>query len=191
MATSDVAICNMALQKLGAARITSLSEDSPNARECNACYAAMRDLELRKHRWSFATRREALAADASAPAFGPAYSYTLPSDFLRLLEPDPAENYNTLDWRIEGRKIVTDAAAPLNVRLIYRVEDPNEFDAAFAEALACRIALQTCEKITQSNTKMEAIRMQYKDAITEARRANAIETISAEPPVDTWDSARL
>lgn len=195
MATSDVSISNLALQKLGAARVVSLTEDSPQARECNACYEAMRDLELRKHRWSFAIVRVALAADATAPDFGPARYFSLPADFLRLLEPDDNENYNTLDWRIEtkdnGKKIATDSASPLNIRYISRIEDPTLFDAAFVETLACRMAIQMCEKLTQSNTKAAAVAEQYKDALREARRANAIEVVSAESPVDTWVTARL
>jgi len=196
MATSDVSICNLALQKLGASRIVSLTEDSPNARACNACYEAMRDLELRKHRWSFAITRVALAADATAPVFGPAYQYTLPAGFLRLLEPDPEANYNTLDWTIESgsngsRKLLTNFTAPVQIRYIRRVTDPTEFDSAFVEVLACRIAIQTCEAITQSNSKKEDVKEQYRDAAREARRANAIEAVSGELPVDTWDSARL
>jgi len=196
MATSEVSICNLALQKNGSGRIVSLTEDSPQARECNACYEAMRDLELRKHRWSFAIKRVSLPEDVTAPEFGPARYFTLPSDFLRLIEPDEATNYNTLDWRIESnaagaKAIATNDAAPLEIRYVWRAIDPTVFDAAFVEALACRIALQTCEKLTQSNAKKADIREEYKDAIREARRTNAIEGVSAESPVDTWITARL
>lgn len=191
MATSEVSICNLALQKLGAARITSLTEDSPNARAMNACYEAMRDRELRAHRWAFAITRVQLAADSTSPDFGAEYSYTLPSDFLRLLEPDDAANYNTLDWRIEGRKILTDFTAPLEVRYVKKMVDPTFFDALFVDVLACRLAIQTCEAITQSNSKKADIKVEYRDTVSEARRANAIEAVSAEPPVDTWDTARL
>jgi len=196
MATSEVSICNLALQKNGSGRIVSLTEDSPQARECNACYEAMRDLELRKHRWAFAIKRAALAADATAPAFGPVNYFTLPSDFLRLLEPDEATNFNTLDWRIESnavgaKAIATNDSAPLEIRYVWRVVDPTVFDAAFVEALACRIASQTCEKLTQSNAKKAGVQEEYKDAIREARRTNAIEGVSAESPIDTWITARL
>lgn len=191
MATSDVAICNNAMQKLGAARITSLAEDSVEARECNACYEPQRDAELRKHPWNFAIKRVSLPADATAPAFGPANSFTLPSDFLRLLPVDPEEVINNEDWRIEGKKILTNDSAPLQVRYIYRVTDPNEFDPLFEEALASRIALQTCEKITHSNQKKAAAAEDYKMAIAAARRINAFENVAQEPPPDPWDTARL
>lgn len=191
MATSETSICNLALQKLGAGRIASLSENSPKARACSDCYEAMRDKELRAHRWSFAITRAELAADATDPAFGPTKQYTLPVGFLRLLEPDDAANDNMLDWRIEGRVIVTDYTAPLQIRYIERVTDPTLFDATFVDALACRIALQICETVTQSTSKKADVKDEYKDSVREARRTNAIEGVSAEPPTDPWITARL
>lgn len=191
MAASDVSICNLALQKLGAKRITSLADDSPNARSLNACYEAVRDYELRRHTWNFALKRVALAADATAPAFGPAAQYTLPSDFLRLAPIDKAFAVVTDDWIIEGRKVLTNFSAPLNLRYIYRVTDPNEFDAAFVMTLACSLSWHTCEEITQSNTKKADVRDEYKDVVREAKRTNAIERNAYdEPPPDTWDDAR-
>lgn len=192
MSASDVSICNLALQKLGAKRITSLTEDSPNARTMNACYEAIRDAELRKHRWNFAIRRESLAEDSSAPTHGQfANQFTLPSDFLRLLEPDPEENLNTHDWTIEGKKILTNYDAPLEVRFIYRVEDPNEYDSLFVMVLACALAMHTCEDVTQSTAKFEKVSNEYAATLRDAKRTNAIEQVSGEPPVDTWDTARL
>ena len=44
--TSVVGICNLALTKLGAARITSLTDDTKQARALNAIYEATRDAEL-------------------------------------------------------------------------------------------------------------------------------------------------
>jgi len=188
---SDVQICNRALQKLGASRITSLTEDSPNARNCNVAYEDLRDRELRGHVWNFAVKRTTLAKDASSPAYTYSNSYTLPSDFLRLLAPDPELNYNTLDWVIEGKAIVTDASAPLKIRYIYRVTYPNQMDPLFREALASRIAYELCEPITQSNTKRQLAWEDYRNAIQEARRTNAIEKpVSAEPPRDSWITER-
>lgn len=192
MATSDVSICNLALQKLGAKRITSLTEDSPNARTLNACYEAIRDAELRKHRWNFAIGRVSLAADSPAPSQGQfADSFSLPADFIRLLEPDPEENYNTLDWTIEGRSILTNFGAPLEIRYIQRVTDPTQFDALFVIALACAIAMHACEDVTQSTTKYEKVASEYTAAIRDAKRVNAIEQVSAEPPTDSWITARF
>lgn len=192
MSTSNVEVCNIALQKLGAQRITDLDDTTnSNARECKACFTQQRDAELRRHPWNFAIKRASLPADTDGPKFGPTNFFTLPSDFIRLLPQDPEEAINTLDWRIEGKKIATYMDAPLEIRYVYRVTDPNEFDTLFVECLASRIALHLCEKITGSNSKKGACIDDYKNALAEARRTNGIENIAQEPPADPWITARL
>lgn len=150
---SETSICNRALQKLGAARISSLTENSNNARSCNACYEELRDDELSKYAWSFAIDRVELAADVAEPAFGKARSFTLPADFLRVLAPYPEMDINDRDWTIEGNKIYTNDSDPLPLRYIKRVTNVGEMSVYFREALAARIATELCEEITQSNTK--------------------------------------
>src|SRR4051812_14590513 len=105
---SQVEICNRALQKLGAKRIAAITEDSVNGRACNLAYTAVLESELQDHPWSFAIERFALSADATAPAWGRARSFTLPSNHLRLCAPYPEDNYAERDWIIEGNKILTD-----------------------------------------------------------------------------------
>lgn len=184
---SVVEICNVALQKLGAGRIVSLTQDDPRARDCNLAYEPMRDAELRAHPWSFAKTRTVLAPDATAPAFDFDYQFTLPSDCVRVLMP----NTYDLDWHIEGGKILTNEGDSINLIYLKRVTDPNVMDALFREMLSCRIALQLCEVVSQSNTKKVAIQEEYKKALAEARRANAIERVSDDTPVDAWIMARL
>lgn len=187
---SKVEIANRALQILGAKRIVSLTEDSRNARAINAAFEPVKRAELRKHPWSFAILRVQLAADAVAPTFTRQNSFTLPSNFIRLLSPDPEVNFNDLDWIIEGKKIITNDGAPLDVRYIWDVTDPNLFDALFAESLSAKLAEQLCEEITQSNTKVATAQVFYKDALAEARRTNAIEKVAEKPPEDEWVTVR-
>lgn len=189
MAT-NVEIANRALQKLGAQRITSLSDNSRNARAVNAAFNIVRQEELRRHTWNFAVEREQLAADATAPAFGKATYFTLPSGCLRLLAPDPELNLNDLDWQIEGRKIATNDTAPLDVRYIDDITDPQQMDALFREAFASKLAMELCEEITQSNTKKDKATEDYDWAIAEAKRTNAIERTALDPPDDVWVTTR-
>lgn len=186
MAVSDVAICNLALQKLGASRITSLTEDSRNARSCNACYEFIRDAEMRRYPWNFSKTRTTLAPDATEPDFDYGYAFTLPSDCLRLLPP----SRNALDWQVEGGKILTNDGDTLEIIYLKRVTDPTLFDAAFVECFAAKLAWHICEEITQSNQKKADILSEYKMLVAEARRANAFERTSDEPPEDDWLAAR-
>lgn len=206
---SETDICNRALQRLGASRITSLTENKPNARSCNVAYGPLRDAELRANPWNFAVARASLAASPVQPLFGKAYSYPLPADFLRLLPPDSNYDYNsvlTSDWgsngtwagnwtypdlQIEGRSILTNFPAPLQIRYVSQVTDPNVFDPLFREALAARIAVELCEEITQSNTKLAAITEAYKQVLSEARRNKAIENPPVMPVQDTFITRRF
>ena len=189
MAT-EVGIANRALQLLGAKSITSLTDDSTNARAVNLAYEPVKLSELRKHVWNFAVARASLAASSTAPLFTKTNSFPLPSDFLRLLPQDPEDLTNTLDWQIEGRNIVTNDSDPLEIRYIYDVTDPNEMDPLFREAFSAKLAESICEQLTQSNTKIANISAMYKDLILDAKRTNAIENVAAEAPEDTWITVR-
>lgn len=192
MAASEVSICNLALQKLGAGRITALTENSNNARQVNACYEALRDKELRVHPWNFAVTPATLTPSATAPAdpnYG--YAFPLPADCLRLLLP----NRSQLDWNIvrhqNARAILTNDGDSISIRYIARVTDPNEFDPAFVDMLACKIAENCCEQITQSNDKKADVQQQYKLAKADARMLDAFEDEPLDAPESGWETARL
>lgn len=188
---SEVEIANRALQRLGEGRITALTEASVSARAITTAFATVRDAELRAHPWNFSVKRAQLAASGTAPAFGPANAFALPSDFLRLLPQDVGRQANDSDWVIEGQSILTDDSTPLEIRYVRRVTDPNQMDPLFREALALRLAKELCEQITQSNTKIQLINSDYQAIIAKARNADAMEVPAEEPPEDTWVTVRL
>ena len=197
---SVIQVANRALTKLGAARIISLDDNNKQARAITDCFEDLRDAELRAHRWSFAIKRDSLAALSDAPAYGFQYQYQLPSDFLRLDQiadqyPDTImDDYigtETAEWAIEGDKILTSMVAPLKIRYGAQVTDPNLWDALFREALACRIAAEICEDLTQSDTKKQNAWSEWKRAINEAVKINAIERPPQMPPDDNLILSRL
>ena len=127
---SVVDICNGALNQLGASTILTLTEDSKNARLCNARYTQIRDSVFRSHPWNCLQKRLQLAADSDAPAWGFTKQYTLPADCLRVLT---ILDYDA-DYKIEGRKILTDNST-MKILYISRDEDPNEYDELLRETL--------------------------------------------------------
>ena len=200
MASSVIQVANRALTKLGTARIISLDDDVKAARSIKSCFEDLRDDELRSRRWSFAIKRTSLAADAVAPAFGFQYAYTMPSDFLRLdmvndQYPDvQMDNYigsEVVDYVLEGGKLLTDIAAPLKIRYGSVVSDPGLWDPNFREALACRIAAELAEDLTQSNPKRELAWKEYDMAIKKAVRIQAIERLPSMPPDNQWIIGRI
>lgn len=197
---SQVEICNRALTKIGGARITSMADASKGARVMSALWDTVRRAELRKRFWSFALRRASLPSLGSAPDWGFALAYQLPSDFLRLMQvsdiylaPGLADYREGDDsaYAIEGLTLATDFPAPLKLRYVADITDPGAFDALFVEALSSKLAYEACYDIAQSNQGREAAAQDYKLAVTEAARANAIEKPPQGFPDDSWMLGRL
>lgn len=189
MSTSDVAIVNGALQKLGQSRIESLSQDDPNARSMNAAYSRILEAELRRYRWGFAIKRVSIAADADETVWGGWNRFKLPNDYLYLIRDD--ESGFAVDWRIEGLFIVTQDAAPLDIRYVANITDPNFYDSLFRESFSCALAKECAKEITGSSSSQDRAVADYKDAIAEAKRIGAIEKEAQEFPEDDWITVRF
>lgn len=186
---NTIEICNRALTKIGSSRILSLSDDVKAARALSAIYDLTRQTELQAHPWIFAMTRAQLPALSTAPAFGWQRAYQLPSDCLRvvqlgehwvLYQPDV-----TL-FELEGQTVLTDESSPLRIRYISDITNAGLFSPLFAEALACRLAAEVAEELTQSLSKREAAEQAYRQAITIARRANAIQLPPQPTTEGTW-----
>ena len=197
---SQVEIANRALTKIGEARITSLADNVEAARTISSMWDVVRDAELRAHNWNFSITRASLAALVTVPAFRYAYEFQLPSLCLKIIQvgeyyPGPSmsdfRNAPEAPYQIEGRKILTDYPAPLYIRYVASITDTGTWDALFTEAFACRLAMESCERITQSNTKKQSAQADYKLAITEAVKADAIENPPEPLPDNTWLLSRI
>lgn len=197
---SQVEIVNRALTKLGAARITSMGDANKSARTMSALWDTVRRSELRKRNWSFAMRRSSLASLSTAPNWGFALAYQLPSDFLRLVQVSDLyiipglTDYREGDdsaYAIEGSQLLTDFPAPLKLRYVADVTDPGAFDALFVEVMASKLAYEGCYDIMQSNQGREAAAQDYKAAVAEGVRTNAIEKPPQGFPDDSWVMGRL
>lgn len=184
---SVTGICNRALQLCGSAqRIMNLTDTTREARAVASTYDTCRRAELRAHPWNFAIKRAQLAADGTAPLFGPAYRFPLPTDCLRVLVPKCAYP----DWQVEGHAVVSTDASPLDIRYVRDEEDPTVFDAMFCETLAYRIALAIVEDLTQSTSKQGMLGQAYKASLIEARKVDALESVPERPADGSWITAR-
>jgi len=198
---SQVDIANRALSKLGEARIISLDDDTKNAREIKSAFDIVRDAEFRAHRWHFTKKRITLPALSETPIFGWDYQCQLPSDFLQVIQVgyyDPIvdlSDYRTSgsrDWEIEaGGVLLTNLEAPLPLRYVARIDDTTRYDSTFVEVLACRLAVEVCQALTQSETKKESARADYKEAMSVAIRSNSIELPPQTMQDGSWTLGRL
>ena len=195
MTTSVVSICNTAMDLLGTDTITSLSDDSKPARFCARNYERVRDAVLRAYPWNCAIARASLAALATAPAWGYARQFQLPEGpdpayCLRVLAINGEVDFG-LTYKIEGRRILTDEDAPLEILYIARLEDPAQFDALLIDAIAARLALDAAYPLAGSVSLGQTMSQAYSEKIAEARQVDSQEGTPDMLIAGDWLESRI
>lgn len=212
--TTQLTIVNRGLQLLGYKAVSSINQNDRGARAMQVAYIPVLEAMLRENFWGFSIKRMQLAASATTPAFGKANYFPLPGDFLILAPPDqdqnvpmgaipaglsPAVPYIGLaysDWQIEnfpggGKAIASNDAGPIYMRYVSNDVREGDFDPSFTEAFAVCLAMDTCEQLTNSNSKLQTLEQMYKDTMNEAKKRNAFESMPVMPPTDSWITVRL
>jgi hypothetical protein len=126
--------------------------------------------------------------------------FRLPAGFLRKAPQDPKAgsvswfgsptNRNYDDWLFQDKYIVSMQSDNIPFHFIADTVDVTEMDPMFCEGLAAQIAMQACEPLTQSATKIKVIADFYKLQMGDARTANAIEIGTEEAPLDDYLECR-
>lgn len=203
-----VDMCNLALTHLGQPRIASIDPPYTNPfgvePDCAFFYPLVRDAELRKNVWSFARARTVLAQDANTPAFGTTdddpddpgpdwsaddsappvanpqlFQYRVPGDFIRMIKMKYEQR------RLEGNFILTYESSPINLNYVCRANEAL-FDPLFVDAMGYALAMRLTYKITTSDALKQSLKQDYKEAIAEAKRTNAIEAPAERTPEDSF-----
>ena len=179
---SVVGICNGALNQLGATTILSLTEDSKNARLCNARFSEVRDAVFRSHPWNCLQKRIEIAADTTAPAWGFKFAYTLPADCLRLLR---ILDYDS-NYKVEGRKILSNTSS-MKILYVSRVTDPNEYDELLRETLSAALSADIAFAVTSNNTTSTNMYNLFQDKLKDARFVDSTEGQNVEQDLGMTD----
>jgi hypothetical protein len=184
--TTAITICNSALLKLGADKISALSGSGRASVTCNTLYAYLRDEVMGSHPWKFALFTALLAPTSDTPVNTDwEYSYDIPNDCLRPLGPIDDQ----ISWTVEGSKILCNEST-LTFKYIYRNTDESSWDARFCEALAWRLAMELALSVVQSIPMKQEAEKSYDKYLASARAMNGL--VGTLPPLeaDTWANAR-
>lgn len=194
MASSEVEICNSALNKLGADTIISFQDATKNARLCRSQYPLIRDEVLRSHPWNFAISRVELSQNASrTPEFEYNYEYIIPPDVLRILYTNlnlpPAGTYER-KWKVEtnvdGAKVLVTDEETVKITYIKKVTDVGLFDANFVDVLSWRLAADLAYPIVQSSSLVAQMFSIYEQRLSQARSFDAMEGSLDQVDADAW-----
>ena len=138
---------------------------------------------------------------------GPAFQtntrnvYFLPYGYLRKAPQDPKAGSVTFlggpsgnqydDWEFQGGYLLTRQSGVLILRFAADIADVTLMDPMFCEGLSCRIAIEVCEPLTQSTSKIANIISEYRQFMGDARAVNGIEIGPVEAPEDDFISVRV
>ena len=190
---SVVNMCNSALNLLGASTISALTDDTKNAKLCNQRYEPVRNRVFRSHAWNCLHKRVQLAQNSTAPVVEYSYAYALPSDCLRVLKIHNGTTdsiASALDYKLEGRNIVTDEGT---IYLIYIAldTDPNNYDVYLQESIAAMLAADIAYAITNNATLAKNYLTNADERLREARFIDATENSLGTIESSEFTDARL
>jgi hypothetical protein len=188
LSISETSVCNVALVELGQDPVSSLSQDTKNARLCNAVFGICRNEVLEGHAWSFATKTVELASiDGSDDVMGEwTYLYQKPADLLKILRGE--------DWKQEFE--IRDAYLmandePLKIKYIFECTNTGLWSASFAQCLSKRIKASIAYAVTRSTTVAEKASADYVMSLKEARYNDAHKRSPENPVLDSFIDQRF
>lgn len=209
MAISVVQMCNVALSRIDANRIDSLTESSKAARICNTIYETIRDAVLSDFDWGFA-RTELTLALLTDSFSGYDYAYAYPTDCLELrkifdetgantgtsydIDTDSHVQTGKVEYEIrsnaskDAKVILTDKADAVGIYTA-RVTDPNMFSASYVDAFADRMASDLAIPLKGKATLQQAWLKSYFLRIGKSKANNANESYKA--PSDDSSFTRI
>ena len=190
---SVVNMCNSSLNLLGASTISALTDDTKNARLCNQRYEPVRNRVFRSHAWNCLHKRVQLAQNSTAPIVEYDHAYALPSDCLRVLKIHNGSTdsiASALDYKLEGRNIVTDIDT---VFLIYIAldTDPNNYDTYLRESISHQLAADLAYAITNNATLANQYMTRADERLREARFIDATENSLGTIESSEFTNAKL
>lgn len=188
MATKT-SLINKALTLIGATPITSIDDDTNNARIANRVWdTSLRSL-LSECMWNFATTRALLATSADTLKWyhsGCTVVYVRPSDAIRIFDT----NDEDATWYEEGDYIISDTTG-LGVRYVKFTDTVSKFPSSFVEALVDRLCSDAAFMILNSAKVAEAYLKKYETvSLPKARSENAQIGKQQFAKDDAWCAAK-
>lgn len=192
--SSETDVINLAAQLVGVTPIISPGDGSITANVTDDIYTELRDQLLAGHPWNFATKRIKLAESSTTPTFEFDHAYVLPSDWLRTVSVhDNDAGHGTVLYRMEqlsDQLVLLSSSDQIWLRYIARITDPNLMTADFRRVLATSLARDMAVKLVSSNSLQQALSMQAKSILAQARSNDGMNSSPELRPRGSWANSR-
>ena len=191
---TDLEIANLALVMNGEPKVISIanldSSASPNQVRCDTTIQVAMDWCISQHLFHCAKRRALLNPDATAPAFGFTYQFTLPADHLRTyIVCDSQGNPYSDGWEPEDGKLLSmyNPLGIIYVRSLSR-QEASKMPVYLAHAVAALQAYWLAQLIGAEDAKTERLQKSAEVAMMKAKNLSATDgprrTLSASTEID-------
>ena len=147
---SKVKICNLALARIGVNPITSLTDNTIEARTCNILYEEIAKEVMTEGVFTSTINRAVLNKTTNTPAFGFTYEFQLPTDpkSLRVLAIDE-ETTGDHDYRIEGDKLLANIST-MEIEYVGYLTDSGSYDEQLKKVIVAKLAADLAYPLTGS-----------------------------------------
>lgn len=168
---SQVQIINLALGRLGANEITSLTEGTTEQKLAVNAWDIARRACLRDHTWNFATTDATLNSIADYIPYEFQYAYQLPSNNVRLLRV-----YGNPTYKVQGRRILCNNNT-CKIKYIADITDTTSWDSSFTDLVAQRLAADMAFALTKSQSSADSNYAIYGQKLKTARNVDSTEDV--------------
>ena len=175
---SKVEICNSALQRVGATRITALTDGTEEAVSCNTIYDIIADEVMSSGAFSSTVRRVALAQTATTPVYEFTYEYQLPVDpkCLKVLSIDGATP-SSIPYAVEGDKLLTDETT-VNIKYVTRLSSTESYGPYLTKAIISRLASELAYRFAGTQSLKDSLMAQYQLDLATALAEDSLQGVS-------------
>lgn len=141
-----------------------LYDNTTEAKACSIHYDPCLRLFMSERDWTFGTVRVKLSPDSGGPAFGYAYSFTIPADSERVISVQSDDGFLRKDWIQEGGKILSNE---LDINIVYLSREITEdkltssAESALVHLLAARLAIPVAGNKDLANDMLGAYERIY------------------------------
>jgi len=189
MNISEVDIINLGLGMVGAADIGALTDRSTEAAAARKYWPVVREAVFAASPWHCLEKRVTLSTTTTEPAWGYAYAYPLPDDFVRIirLELGGAE-YEVVNQRV----LQTDLSADVEIAYVSRETDTTRYSGALIRCLYLNLAYEFAHAVVRNRDTaamiLDHLQKFFRPVCLMADAAGSgHQTLAAEDLVDRFD----
>ena len=197
MTASKLSLYQNALLLLGERKLSSLTENRESRRVLDLVWdSGVTDLALSKSLWNFALRTIQIEYTADVePSFGFTRAFSKPSDWIRTAG---VSDYSYFEQSLT--KYADEAGywfADFDTIYVKYISNDSSYGGDlslwpvnFSRYVESLMAFEACERITQSDAKLERIAKIMDDRLGDAKNTDAMNDPTRFPPNGSWVSSR-